>query len=313
MEIFVLLEKGGLPMKDAVELSFKNAGQIIALLENGERFEQILFEKQRGSFFKKLKDLSLVTDFSEALEQVLLLEKGSRKLIQTLVSSAAYPVFLLFFAGLLLWFFALQIVPSMSVYAESTDFFFLYLLCFLFTFFWICAFLAVCAGLLFKSGLLPGPVSRFLKNILCRFGCRIPVLSQAISYQLAGYLVVLFQASSDTGMVLKRLSEMKSAGASGQIAEKWLKSMHLGNSFSSCLKQEPLLDPAFVRFFLTGINAGRTVSLLRQYQETAIVQIEKTVRQISLWIQILSYSGIGLLAISVYQIMLAPLSMLGSF
>lgn len=313
MEIFVLLEKGGLPMKDAVELSFKNAGQIIALLESGERFEHILFEKQRGPFFKKLKDLSLVTDFSEALEQVLVLEKGSRKLIQTLVSSAAYPVFLLFFAWLLLWFFALQIVPSMSVYAESTDFFFLYLLCFLFTFFWICTFLAVCAGLLLKSGILPGSVSRLFKKILYRFGCRIPVLSQMISYQLAGYLVVLFQASSDTGMVLKRLSEMKSAGASGQIAEKWLKSMHLGNSFSSCLKQEPLLDPAFVRFFLTGINAGRTVSLLRQYQETAIVQIEKTIRQISLWIQILSYSGIGLLAISVYQIMLAPLSMLGSF
>lgn len=61
------------------------------------------------------------------------------------------------------------------------------------------------------------------------------------------------------------------------------------------------------------MESSQVVSLLNSYRKQTLIQIEKELKQFSVYIQCLAYGSVGMLCISVYQVMLAPLNMLSTF
>lgn len=307
---FALLTQSGLSIRDSILLAFHQPEPVLQRLASGESLSSVLTEHQKGRFFVRLRDLLKISDLPCALRQVIALEQGSSRLMETLAKNAVYPMFLMFFSWLLLWFFALQILPAMSVYSRNSDFIILYLLLAFFTIFWVFLFLSagfwLAGRLLFPSG------SAGLYQIRSRISRRSALLQKVCSYQLACLLGTLFSSGLSTAQAINSLTEMKSAGIFSSGAEIWLTKMNRGVSFEACLCQEKMLDPVFLRFLVTGFETGKIRTLLESYRKQVLIQIEKQMKKISLTIQCLSYGCVGMLCISVYQVMLAPLNMLNT-
>lgn len=307
---FVLMSQSGLGFRDSAVLSFKNHEQILAGLEDGRDLKDLLTEKQKGKFFERLRDLLEFCSLSEALRGVLLLEKGSSKLFRMLGAQACYPLFLMFFSWILLWFFTLEILPALSVYAQESDFILLYLLLAAFTLIW--SVILLLAVLLILSAKGRGGIRKVSASLLVKGVSRFPLFQKIQGYSLAALLEFLLSGGLSGREALTLLSEMKSAGMICDHARTWISEMEQGSRLEECLKEDSLIDPVFLTFFQVGMESGKTVMLLKSYQKQTLLQIEKSVRKISVWIQCLSYGCVGALCISVYQVMLAPLNMLNT-
>lgn len=96
-------------------------------------------------------------------------------------------------------------------------------------------------------------------------------------------------------------------------AQKWALKLAKGDSLAVLLKEDCALDPLFLRFFSTGLSCGRPAQMLFSYTEAGFHRLKQDLKRISALLQTAAYGSIGILALSMYQIMLAPLQMLESF
>lgn len=307
---FVLMSESGLSFRDCAVLSFKHHEQILYELENGKNLKDILTDKQKGRFFERLRDLLGFCSLRDALNGVLHLEKGSSKLFRTLAAQACYPLFLMFFSWILLWFFTLEILPALSVYAEDSDFLLLYILLGAFTLIW--AVILIAALLLGLSSKGKGCFKTISSSLLIKAAFRFALFQKIQGYSLAAILEFLLSSGLSGRKALILLSEMKAAGLISLHAKNWMAKMEKGSRLEECLKEDRMIDPVFLTFLQVGMESGKTALLLKNYQKQTLIQIEKSIKKISLWIQCLSYGCVGALCISVYQVMLAPLNMLNT-
>lgn len=305
MEQFSDLIQSGLKTREAIELTFSQADRILTLLEEGIPFEDILTGNRKGRFFEMLGDLLAFCELPEALKQALALEKGSSGLLDTLLKNSIYPLFLLIFSWLLLWFFDLMILPSMQVYSEGSDFLVVDLLLVFFT--------ALLAGLLLLGiGWLTYQREWPFFSILHRRMNRILFLQKVHALQISLLLRSLLEAGLSGGRSLRLLRKMKSARRYGRWAGVWEKKMEEGTSFLQAVMEQEELDPLFKRTMQIGVESGRLPWMLENYASLVQKQLEQKVRKLSVVIQCLSYGCVGTLCLSVYQIMLAPLNMLST-
>ncbi len=251
-------------------------------------------------------------ELPKALERVVILEKGSSHLLHLLSSQLSYPMFLMFFAWLLLWFFTLKILPSLSMYAADSEFILLYILLGLFTVFW---FGLIVLGLLFlvskkqSSGMISKKASQILQRLFRKFS----LIRKIQSYSLCAWLECLLSCGLSTRETIENLKKMKSTGFICVEAREWNRKMRIGYRFEEILKDCEWIDPIFLTFLEVGMESSQVVSLLNSYRKQTLIQIEKELKQFSVYIQCLAYGSVGMLCISVYQVMLAPLNMLSTF
>lgn len=309
---FVLMSQSGLSFRQAAVISFRNADEIFDLLKQGIPLEKVFTYNQKKKFFRQLGELLNFLELPKALERVVILEKGSSHLLHLLSSQLSYPMFLMFFAWLLLWFFTPKILPSLSMYAADSEFILLYILLGLFTVFW---FGLIVLGLLFlvskkqSSGMISKKASQILQRLFRKFS----LIRKIQSYSLCAWLECLLSCGLSTRETIENLKKMKSTGFICVEAREWNRKMRIGYRFEEILKDCEWIDPIFLTFLEVGMESSQVVSLLNSYRKQTLIQIEKELKQFSVYIQCLAYGSVGMLCISVYQVMLAPLNMLSTF
>lgn len=86
--------------------------------------------------------------------------------------------------------------------------------------------------------------------------------------------------------------------------------MERGISFQQCIETDRHLDPLFIRFFRLGSSTARMKEMMEAYQKSATIRFEKKLKKLSNILLYTAYAFTGVLALSLYQIMLEPLAML---
>ena len=70
------------------------------------------------------------------------------------------------------------------------------------------------------------------------------------------------------------------------------------------------MDEHFLHFYTIGIQNNNLIEVLEIYINRTKNQMETYTKKFSVYVQIFSYTSVGLIAILVYQIMFYPLNML---
>lgn len=303
MEIFALLLHDGIPFLDAVTMSFTRKEQILHLLESGVAFDRIIMG-QKGRRMRQMGVLMQNFPLSDALEFDERLDASRKSIYGTLVQKGSYPLFIMAFATALICFFSYSIVPAlMSESAQSIP-----LLAFLQTaslLFWIViSFLAITVTWMI---LLPRQASRYSGVLF-----RMPILRYLCSMECAS----LFECTQTAGLSTKQLWTLIHDSKCFPFCEilwrRWMKEMKSGFSLYQCIQKDERLDPLFIRFFEIGAKGSRMQDMMKTYQKSSALIFEKKLKTFTTILLYISYAFVGVLALSVYQIMLEPLTMLES-
>lgn len=304
MEVFSLLEKSGLPFQDAVDLAFNQHDEITHLLRQGVPFFEIV-RHQKGRHLQRMASLMEYFSLPLAVKYDQQLQESRQVISKKLFSNSVYPLFIMAFATALIYFFSSSILPAFSAF-ESEDTALLDTLKLLCTVFWI--IMVILGGVIIH--LLWSPASRF-QSLSLLF--RIPVLRILCSCECAALFECTQNSALSTSQTLTFMSTSKDFPFASMLARKWKKNLSKGDSLFSCICKDRRLDPAFIRFFQIGGQVSLMESMMKAYQESALLRLQRITKKVSNYILYFAYGSVGLLAVSVYQIMLAPLNLLESF
>lgn len=299
---FAQIRQGGLSLEDCITLCFKNHEAILEQLEEGRSLPDLLTQSKKKQF-AQLKSLLKVLSLDDALTAMQSLQEHSRKLEEDLLKQAAYPLFLMAFSYGMLWFFTLSILPAMSVYGDDGTGRILNILLVFFTVIWIGIGLFLIGYLLVFYTRIPLPG---LKKLVFSVG----LVQKIHTIQFSMLWNMLFESGLSTRQCLEAIEEMSSVPFCARLARSWKEDMEKGMSLLECARHSSGLDPEFLLFFQTGIDGGHVKNLLDAYQKRCSLTLKKSVKRISLYIQLFSYGCVGALVISVYQVMFVPLNML---
>lgn len=304
MEVFSLLERNGLPFQDAINLSFKQYDAITALLQKGIPFFEIV-RHQKGRRLQRMASLMEYFSLSQAVQYDQKLQKTRDLLTKKLLSNSLYPLFIMAFASILIWFFSENILPAFSAF-ESEDTALLDSLKILSGLFW---FVVIIIGALIAYFLYTKPNYSIGWSLLFK----IPLLKILCSCECAA----LLECNQNSGLAtVQMISFMQKAAGfpfASIVSRHWQKKLSQGDSLLNCIAKDDRLDDTFVRFFEIGSQVSMMEAMMKSYQESSLIKLERITKKISNYILYFAYGSVGLLAISVYQIMLAPLNLLESF
>ena len=299
MEIFALLLDCGLPFADAIEMSFESQKEIFEFLEKGGSFSQLIL-KQKSKRMKRLGVLMETFDMRQAIQLDERLNASQTALRQSLIRQSGYPLFIMAFATALIWFFSVSIVPDMCENGTNP---LLELLKTASLLFW----LIFAAGVGAVMWMLKGPSwGSTLHDGLFSFS----IFRHLCSMECAS----LFECTQASGLSTRQIYAFVHRAGCFPFCEmlwkRWKKKMERGISFQQCIETDRHLDPLFIRFFRLGSSTARMKEMMEAYQKSATIRFEKKLKKLSNILLYTAYAFTGVLALSLYQIMLEPLAML---
>lgn len=277
------------------------------MLSRGERLSDILCDNQKDRSFKLLKILADYLPFSKAIEARKEIEKAGKDLQTNLLKNIAYPLFIFVFAYFMILFFSSTIAPSMQAYANNENsFLLLHLLCLFFTL----AFLAL-AGFIACWGIFqywPGEIV-WIENFLFHFS----FVKEIYSYQYAMLLEKLLGCGLSTSEVMQVMEECSFLKPVRIYTNAIKNKILAGENFMEILCSVERMDEKFKFFVRSGMETMDLPLLLELYCQQTLLKLKQKAKKLSLLIQCVSYGCVGVLVITVYQIMLMPLNMLNTF
>ena len=287
MEVFSLLDQSGLSFQQNIELSFRQSQKIHDLLNQGVPFYKIV-SHQKGQRMKRMGVLMDHFALSQALEYDLRLQSAKTVMTRKLFSHTVYPLMIMAFATGLVWFFSLTILPAFGEYASNNNALLDTLKVFTSVFWIILGVFALFLGALF---VWPDVDSSKFNPLF-----RLSLVRIVASIEGAALFECTQNSSLPTSQTL--------------LARKWSKSLRKGRSLFECVQKDSRLDSLFVQFFEIGLNASIMEKMMQAYQKSALMILEKRMKKLANYTLYLAYGSVGILAVSVYQVMLAPLSIL---
>lgn len=147
------------------------------------------------------------------------------------------------------------------------------------------------------------------RSLLCRF----PLFLELISYVIASDMLSLIHCGCSTKEMFTYLHHLRKQGLSADASNALFNALQAGESFEDTVTSSMYLSARFKYFFKCGLHTQQLSSCLDDY---LLFQQQRWIRQIKLvciGIQCFSYGFIALIVVLIYQIMLLPLEMIGSF
>lgn len=288
MEVFCLLDQSGLSFQQNIELSFKQSQKIQDLLNQGIPFYKIV-SRQKGLRMKRMGVLMDHFALSQALEYDQRLQSAKTVMTRKLFSHTVYPLMIMAFATGLVWFFSLTILPAFGEYASDNNALLDSLKLFTSVFWMLLGVFALFLGALF--------VWPDVDNSKFNPLFRLSLVRIVASIECAALFECTQNSSLPTSQTLQLMQNTGSFPFAALLARKWSKSLSKGKSL-------------FVQFFEIGLNASLMEKMMQAYQKSALMILEKRMKKLANYTLYLAYGSVGILAVSVYQVMLAPLSIL---
>ena len=301
IEQFSMLMNNGMPLDTLIHLIFKKDEEIIRLLKEGRSLVDIFTLNQKKLYFKYLLILSKKLNLKDCILCVNQIEKSPNAFFEKLLKNSAYPFFLLIFAFFMIVFFSDYVLIQMNDYISNQSVFvFIHLLKNLFGL----SILCIISYFLLYYVLF----YRFHNKMRCPFR----LMKQIVSLQFVCMYQALEKTYSSTQEILETLSCMNFSIV-GSIATEILSYLQNGASLEESFIQIKVFDSTFKKMLAYALASNRVHVFFDLYIKKCSLDLEKSVKKISMGIQLFSYISIGILVLIVYQIMMMPLNMLNQF
>lgn len=292
----------GISLDVLIHLVFKKDEAILDALKDGKNLVDVFCQGQKKLYFKYLKILASKLNLKEALVCIEQIEKNSSKEFEKMLKKIAYPFFLLVFAFFMILFFSNYVLVQMNDYIENGSVLILIRLLkvvFGLSIFCICLYMFVFYMAFYH----------FHKNWQT-FG--FSLFKKMLSLQFVCIFQSLEKTSISTQEILETMACMEFSIV-GTIAKKMVCHLKKGETLEACFLQSSLFDSTLKKMIRYALLSNRLPVFLDLYIKKCTLDLDKQLKKISTWIQLFSYTSIGILVLVVYQIMMMPLNMLNQF
>ncbi len=296
---FLSLTKNGLDVETVIKLSFDCSDEIINDLNQGKKLTDIFSEHSNDAFFNLLQILSNYMSLENALSCAVDVEQTTKKRKMKILSKIAYPLFLFIFSYVLVLFFSVSIVPSMSVYATDSSLVIVDFLNVFYSILFICLFV-----LLFLF------VLRHRIQLLERFFLNLKLVKETQSVLFSYVWKNLLSNGLSTTECIDVLEKVDSTKLLARKLNQYLKR---GFSLMDSIRNAFEGLDVFCLFIETGLASSNLVHLLEIYVDRTQQNMERKLKRITNMVQLFSYLCVALVVFVFYQVMLMPLNMLNTF
>jgi Type II secretory pathway, component PulF len=293
----------------------KNTNQITeiqSMLTSGNSIVEV-FDVVSDSFTSRMSFLLKAMPFVNALKVSIKMKEFELETIKKLQQILLYPSFVIVFSLVVLLSFTNFIVPNILEMFSDMDMQTVFLATGIKTVNFI-VYSLVSIAILFvfyyvsfvrKKG--AKKLQKFAK--LLHFD---NLLGQFTSYMFSQYLIVLMENGLSFRQSMQLLvdhsyNELVSYAA-GEVDKLFLK----GNSLEKVVDIEGM-DEYFCLLCQIGYETGNVKESFEEYGVRAELRLKELLKKVSFWIQTISYLGIGIVVVVVYQIMLLPLNVLETY
>ncbi|MGM9946699.1 hypothetical protein [Floccifex sp.] len=286
IHLFYLLLDHGLPIEEMIELCFKNKNFIQNELNKGKTLaESFHFKnKKMNQYFHFFLDF---LNMKEALSCTFTLLEQKQDIVKDCIKKLYYPLFIFFFCFGMIRFFNHSILPALTSFQSENQSLILFQILDLF---YTSCFIGM---LLFVI-------------LLKKMWIYIPFFKQWKTYEFA----ILFRSLFDTGLSsIECFQKIKKFSSFYQLEDYAMQGMKMETIFN----QFKWMDPVFITFYQIGSQNAHLSNSIELYLNTTKEKIMQTIHKGTIYIQLLSYGSVGLVAILVYNIVLMPLEMLNGF
>lgn len=306
-----LLEKG-YPISESLVLIHPRFIQIVNEMEKGKTFEDIIFKEAHGDFYEHCRFFLSISPLPQAIKSAISLLEFKAQLKAKWIKETAYPLFVLAFSFATLFVFSSYILPTMvnsftQMNENQTLFLSIQLLKYL-------------------AYLLLGGIAIITLLVLCffliePFQCisydkilyKFALSKEIFSYFIATYIVELIERGCSTKEMMNCLTRMHQIPYMRMILLRLVAQLEAGEDLAKMIQTNKYFQRQFQFFFAIGIytqNLSMALSDYREFQEKTWI---KKMKALSVFIQVIAYSFIGIMIVLIYQIMLLPLDLLNTF
>ena len=293
----------------------KNTEQITtikSMLAKGKSINDV-FEAINDGFTSRMSFLLKAMPFVNALKVSIKMKEFELETVNKLQQVLLYPSFVIVFSLVVLLSFTHFIVPNILEMFADMDMQTIFLAVGI-KVVNFAVYLAVLAAILLFFYYLAF-VRKGGTNKLWSFAKLLHfdnLLSQYTSYMFSQYLIVLMENGLSFKQSMQLLvnhshNELVS-NAANKVDQMFLK----GNSLERVIDIEGM-DEYFCLLCQIGYETGNVRESFMEYGVRAELRLKELLKKISFWIQTISYLGIGIVVIVVYQIMLLPLNVLEKY
>ena len=291
-------------MTTVIELVFKDHGKIISLLQQGQKLSDILTRDRPDPYFRTLRVLMNHLSVKEAIltcndvhQSFLVLWKDSLK-------ELFYPFLLFLFSFFMILFFDDYILPQMASFTGTPHNAFIFFL----KIFYILLFLFVLITLIFVFYIKQSSIEKKRKWIASI--SKSVLFRQISSLQFSRILQSLLNKGISTQECFEIMDTMDFNPiihcSAGYILSSLKKGKTPEQAFGSC----PYFDSVFIRLTRLGLYSASLEPILELYNQMTMNKVKNQIHRICIWIQAFSYTGVGVVVLVVYQVLLMPLEML---
>ncbi|PWM55557.1 type II secretion system F family protein [Dielma fastidiosa] len=306
VQLASLLEKG-YPLAHSLLIVDENLQPIVDQLEQGISFYDCVLAKGKGAFYQHCRFFLELSTLPKAIMNAASLVEKQQAIKRLWLKETSYPLFILCFALITLFVFTTAIFPQLTLtFSEAENLNQLRLM--------ITFMKGVTYGLLMLLIIVPLLcIICYLKPDYRSLLCRFPLFLELISYVIASDMLSLIHCGCSTKEMFTYLHHLRKQGLSADASNALFNALQAGESFEDTVTSSMYLSARFKYFFKCGLHTQQLSSCLDDY---LLFQQQRWIRQIKLvciGIQCFSYGFIALIVVLIYQIMLLPLEMIGSF
>lgn len=298
----------GYPLVEALQFLHLPTTKFQEQLEKGLDVKAILIYGKKGRFYEHMQFFMDISSFPDAIDSSLRMLRFEQDFIRKLLKKTAYPMCILVFAYLMLFFFSAYIIPQMlNSFSISEDF----------------QFLSICITVIRNSSTFLGLciICLCLFALYLKFHASIRValllrlhnfrlLKDINSYYFAGYMVELERKGIATRNAMLYLQSIHKESVFQSFIRQIKQELERGEDVLDVMESNALLNEDFKVSFRIGAKTAKVEMMLATFLKQQELYWESVVKKASILVQSVAYGFVGVMVLLVYQIMLIPLTML---
>jgi len=304
---FSQLISKGYSLRHTLQLLNKDDKHLIVAIEKGENIETIIRNSCKGRLGVFVSFFLHTTSVANALNCAIAMYCFEQTLRKKLVKQTAYPLFILVVSFLSVILFSNVIIPQLVQNFEVKE-------SIVFKIVEVINYVSLSLLLILIALICMIALCKFSKRLTYRFGLfairYISVVREWMSYYLSNYLVELDHHGMSTKHAFQFLQDIKDQPLLYIVVKKIYFDLQNGVELMQSIQQTPMISKNFKLHFSIGSSTNTFAETLATYRDLQEKQWMNQIKRISIFVQLLSYSFVGILVICVYQIMLVPLQIL---
>lgn len=289
-----------------------NYDELIDQLKHGKNIQDYIDFQSKDPFYRHLSFFLSISSFDNAIISAFEYDEMKRKLKENWIKEISYPLFVLLFALVVFFIFDFMIYPQLQsiIPTASTNYLHTFLAV-LIGIIWILLILFIFFISVIKI-IQKKNYSQYLQYYDKIFS-QLSFIKKYISYDFALHTLILMKRGYSTKQVFESLMQLKDHQLLSFDLDKMVEDFKQGKEMSKIIDQQSHFDSKFKYFFKMGYYTNNLENALQDYCEYQAKEFKHILKKSSKIISCVAYSFIGILVISIYQLLLLPLDMMNQF